>query len=49
MSLAFAQRNPDRLKSLSLIHSTAKPDSEEAKKNRDKAAGAILSGGIEPL
>lgn len=49
VSLAFAQRNPDRLKSLSLIHSTAKPDSEEAKKNRDKAAGAILSGGIEPF
>lgn len=49
VSLAFAQRNPERLKSLSLIHSTAKPDSEEAKKNRDKAAKAILDVGIEPF
>ncbi|MFC5652832.1 alpha/beta fold hydrolase [Paenibacillus solisilvae] len=49
VSLAFAERHSDRLKSLSLIHSTAKPDSEEAKKNRDKAAAALQDGGIDPF
>ncbi|BBH21805.1 alpha/beta hydrolase [Paenibacillus baekrokdamisoli] len=49
VALAFAERSPDRLKSLSLVHSTAKPDSEEAKKNRDKAAAAIQEKGIHPF
>ncbi|UVI31648.1 alpha/beta fold hydrolase [Paenibacillus spongiae] len=46
-ALAYAEKNGDRLKSLGLIHSTALPDSAEAKLNRDKAVQTILTEGIE--
>ncbi|RAP75315.1 alpha/beta fold hydrolase [Paenibacillus montanisoli] len=49
VSLAFAERHPDLLKSFGLVHSTAKPDSEEAKGNRDKAAQTLLADGIGPF
>ncbi|WP_338044826.1 spore protease YyaC [Paenibacillus lignilyticus] len=49
VSLAFAERHPELLKSFALVHSTAKPDSEEAKGNRDKAAKALLADGIAPF
>jgi 3-oxoadipate enol-lactonase len=49
VSLAFAESYPDRIKSLGLVHSTAMPDSDEAKQNRDKAANAIREGGIRPF
>nr|WP_090578940.1 alpha/beta hydrolase [Paenibacillus sp. OV219] len=46
ISLAFAEQYAEKLASFSLIHSTAKPDSEEAKGNRDKAAQSLLENGI---
>ncbi|WP_308638473.1 alpha/beta fold hydrolase [Paenibacillus silvisoli] len=49
VSLAFAERQPELLKSFGLVHSTAKPDSEEAKGNRDKAAASLLADGIGPF
>jgi pimeloyl-ACP methyl ester carboxylesterase len=49
VSLAFAERYPDRLLSLGLVHSTAMPDSDEAKLNRDKAVNAIRTEGIRPF
>lgn len=49
VSLAFAEKHPEKVRSLSLVHSTAMADSEEAKQNRDKAAAAILADGIEPF
>lgn len=49
ISLAFAEQHAEKLASFSLVHSTAKPDSEEAKGNRDKAAAALLENGIRPF
>ncbi|AZN40027.1 alpha/beta fold hydrolase [Paenibacillus albus] len=49
ISLAFAQQHAEKLASFSLVHSTAKPDSEEAKGNRDKAAQSLLDNGIRPF
>lgn len=49
VSLAFAEKHPEKVRSLSLVHSTAMADSAEAKQNRDKAAQAILTDGIEPF
>ncbi|NBD23571.1 alpha/beta fold hydrolase [Paenibacillus glycinis] len=49
VSLAFAERNPDKLAAFALVHSTAKPDGDEAKGNRDKAAQALRSDGIDPF
>ncbi|REE92807.1 pimeloyl-ACP methyl ester carboxylesterase [Paenibacillus taihuensis] len=49
ISLAFAEQHAEKLASFSLVHSTAKPDSEEAKGNRDKAAGALQENGIRPF
>ncbi len=37
VSLAFAQKYPEMLKGLCLFHSTAYPDSEEKKKDRNRA------------
>ncbi|KON89724.1 alpha/beta hydrolase [Sporosarcina globispora] len=47
VTLAFAEACEDKLKSFSLVHSTASPDSEEGKKGRDAAAGKIDKEGIE--
>lgn len=47
VTLAFADAHEDKLKSISLIHSTASPDSEEGKKGRDVAAGKIDKEGVE--
>ncbi|QYR20572.1 alpha/beta hydrolase [Paenibacillus sp. sptzw28] len=49
VSLAFAERYAHRLKSLSLIHSTALPDGETARSNRDKAVQSIRENGIRPF
>lgn len=49
ITLAFAQGYPDSLEAFGLIHSTALPDSEEAKENRDKAAASIKENGIKPF
>lgn len=48
-ALAFAERHPDKLAAFGLVHSTAKPDSEEARGNRDKAAHALRTDGIAPF
>ncbi|SFI89397.1 Pimeloyl-ACP methyl ester carboxylesterase [Paenibacillus sp. UNC496MF] len=48
-ALAFAERHPGKLAAFGLVHSTAKPDGEEAKANRDKAARALRTDGIGPF
>ncbi|MBD1381586.1 alpha/beta fold hydrolase [Metabacillus arenae] len=49
VSLAFAEKYPDKISGLGLIHSTAFPDSEEAKENRVKGIKKIKEVGIEPF
>ncbi|MEK3733468.1 MULTISPECIES: alpha/beta fold hydrolase [unclassified Paenibacillus] len=46
IALSFAQRYAARLKGFGLIHSTAYPDSEEAKEKRLKAVSTIQNDGI---
>ncbi|MDN5201517.1 alpha/beta hydrolase [Fulvivirgaceae bacterium BMA10] len=46
VTLAFARRYPDLLKSLGLFHSTAFPDSDEKKLIRDKTINFIQSHGV---
>ncbi|MBY9077062.1 alpha/beta fold hydrolase [Paenibacillus sp. HN-1] len=46
ITLAFAQRYASRLNAFGLVHSTAYPDSEEAKEKRLKAVATIQSKGI---
>ena len=41
VALAFAEKNPDVLKGLCLLNSTAKADTKEKKKNRDRAIRAV--------
>ncbi|WP_372636575.1 alpha/beta fold hydrolase [Cohnella sp.] len=45
-ALAFAEKYPERLSTLGLVHSTAFPDTEQAKENRLKAVEAIRSQGV---
>ncbi|MFD0715287.1 alpha/beta fold hydrolase [Paenibacillus sp. GCM10027626] len=47
VTLAFAERYAERLHGYGLIHSTAWPDDEQAKQNRDKAAETIQTAGIQ--
>lgn len=47
ITLAFAEKYPNRLNAFSLIHSTAFPDSEEAKEGRDAAIHTIDEKGIQ--
>jgi len=47
ITLAFAEQSSEHLASFGLLHSTALPDSEEAKGNRDKAIGTIEGAGIQ--
>lgn len=49
ITLSFAQRYASRLNGFGLIHSTAFPDSEEAKEKRLLAVGAIQTDGIMPF
>ncbi|MCM3470619.1 alpha/beta fold hydrolase [Brevibacillus borstelensis] len=49
VALAFAERYPDRLSAMGLIHSTAFPDDEQAKENRTKGMESIRQNGIEPF
>lgn len=46
ITLAFAEKYPEKLRAFGLLHSTALPDSEAAKENRDKAVTAIYQEGI---
>lgn len=41
VALAFAELYPDNIKALALINSTSKADSDERKKNRDRAIKAV--------
>lgn len=41
VALAFAEKHPDALKGLCLLNSTAKGDSAEKKRNRDRAIKAV--------
>ncbi|GAA3633335.1 alpha/beta fold hydrolase [Flavivirga jejuensis] len=41
VALAFAEKNPDALKGLCLMNSTANADTDEKKKNRDRAIIAV--------
>jgi len=45
VALAFAEKYPDRLRALGLVHSTAYADTEEKKETRRKAIGFIRSNG----
>ncbi|MHA6480603.1 alpha/beta fold hydrolase [Paenibacillus sp. strain BS8-2] len=47
ITLSYAEKFGSRLSGFGLIHSTTLSDSEAAKANRDKAAAAIESDGIE--
>lgn len=49
ITLSFAQRYASRLKAFGLIHSTAYPDSEEARENRLKSVSRIQNEGITPF
>ncbi|MDQ0228881.1 alpha/beta fold hydrolase [Metabacillus malikii] len=49
ISLAFAEKYSDMLSGLALVHSTAYPDSNEAKENRDKGIENIKRSGIVPF
>lgn len=49
ISMAFAEKFPDKLCGLSLVHSTALPDTAEAKVNRDHGIERITNSGIKPF
>ncbi|MFC0274339.1 alpha/beta fold hydrolase [Metabacillus herbersteinensis] len=49
VALAFAEKYPEKLNRLALIHSTAFADSEEGKANRLKGINKIESEGIIPF
>jgi pimeloyl-ACP methyl ester carboxylesterase len=49
ITLAFAEKFSDQLNGFSLVHSTALPDSEEAKKGRTANVEKIKNDGIKPF
>jgi pimeloyl-ACP methyl ester carboxylesterase len=49
ISLAFAQKYPDKIKALGLFHSTSYGDSVEKKEARDKNIGFIKKNGTGPF
>jgi len=49
ITLAFAEKYPDRLKGFGLFHSTAYPDSEEKKAARRKSNEFIRTNGAAPF
>ena len=49
VTLAFAEKYPDRLKGFGLFHSTAYPDSEEKKAARRKSNDFIRTNGSAPF
>ncbi|CAM4347575.1 pimeloyl-ACP methyl ester carboxylesterase [Paenibacillus endophyticus] len=46
ITLAFAEKYSKKLSAIGLIHSTALPDGEAAKENRDKAVAALEQNGV---
>jgi 3-oxoadipate enol-lactonase len=49
VTLALCERHPDLVGAFALVHSTAPPDSDEAKANRLKGIDAIKENGINPF
>jgi pimeloyl-ACP methyl ester carboxylesterase len=49
IALEFANKYPDTLLGLGLLHSTCLPDSEEKKKNRDKTIDFVEKNGVAPF
>ncbi|WP_040208926.1 alpha/beta fold hydrolase [Neobacillus jeddahensis] len=49
ITLAFAEKYSHRLNGFSLIHSTAHPDTDEAKKGRTANVAKVRKDGIKPL
>jgi 3-oxoadipate enol-lactonase len=49
VSLAFAEKHPDKLNGFGLIHSSGFPDDEKGKANRTKAIEGIDEHGIAPF
>jgi pimeloyl-ACP methyl ester carboxylesterase len=49
IALAFAERYPQLLKGISLVHSTATADMDDKKETRRKAIALIRNGGKEPF
>ncbi|WP_207433033.1 alpha/beta fold hydrolase [Sabulibacter ruber] len=47
VSLAFAEKYPEKLRGLCLFHSSALPDSEEKKENRNKTMEFVQKHGVE--
>lgn len=46
ITLALAERSPAYLRSFGLLHSTALPDSDQAKANRDQAIATVQQQGV---
>ncbi|KZZ84238.1 MULTISPECIES: alpha/beta hydrolase [Bacillaceae] len=49
VALAFAEKYPDRVTSFGLVHSTAYPDSEDARRGREAGMEKIEKEGIKPF
>jgi 3-oxoadipate enol-lactonase len=49
VTLALAEKYPDKLSGFALIHSSGFPDDDKGKANRTKAIEGILEHGIEPF
>jgi pimeloyl-ACP methyl ester carboxylesterase len=49
VGLAMAQQAPERIDGIALVHSTALPDSEERKANRNRVIDFISNHGTEPF
>jgi 3-oxoadipate enol-lactonase len=49
VTLAFAEKYPDKLAGFGLVHSTAFPDDEKGRENRQKGMDSIRQHGIEPF
>jgi 3-oxoadipate enol-lactonase len=49
VTLAFAEKFPDKLTGFSLVHSSGFPDDEKGKANRDKGIESIHENGMEPF
>jgi pimeloyl-ACP methyl ester carboxylesterase len=49
IALAFAEKYPQKVRGLSLVHSIASADNEEKKETRKKSADLIRKGGKEPF
>jgi pimeloyl-ACP methyl ester carboxylesterase len=49
VTLAMAHQRPENVAGFSLFHSTAKADTEEKKKNRDKVIASVNKNGVAPF